>query len=560
MTEKFWYVPEGVKEDYLKALGVQARTLENAVGYSAFYELVHGHPPPKHVTDEYLACIEEAVETPGLMGALIWAARGFWKSDSITVIWVAWQIGLHPTLSNLIIAVNDSKATTFAEAIADLIDHSPGWKYAFPHVWPDKQKGWGANGYEVKCTHWFSAELRDNGDIVQHFTDEISYDEWRAGNDTRKDPTLKGVGYKSGDIVGAHPTGVLLVDDIHDEGNTSSSLEVASVVKRVQDTILPIRVKDEASGQQTKTVFIGTPWTKDDAYHAMKETGRFAFRDVPVMRQAPPNQGVYIEYQKLKGWYKLTWPERFGVDGVKEEYDVSGYRGFMRMYLLTIIAASEAGVRYISFPADQVDAEHKVVTGGLDYASVPEPTVRVIRTRSFMALLLCAHLPQGGVVIFDGVFDQLTRLQTEAHMNKFQGAYPLFRQFDFELDGKGEEAYVALMQRNPLLRVNGVRTGNKNKFDRFENEVKPDFESGLIMVSDAQTDVLNKLRESLENFPYGNMDILDACYYIRTSAVDALTKARTGAAVARAEQSGVEAKKKHPFNMKKRRGVSYARL
>ena len=75
----------------------------------------------------------------------------------------------------------------------------------FPHVVPDRDLGWGAGGYEVKRT-------------------DIEYEEWRAANAGRKDPTLIGVGYKSRAIIGKHPDGVLIVDDIHDTGLSSAQI------------------------------------------------------------------------------------------------------------------------------------------------------------------------------------------------------------------------------------------------------------------------------------------------------------------------------------------------
>lgn len=556
-NKKWWYVPENVQPQYLEVLGQIARTNENAEGYKAFYELVHGAPPPEHVVAEFFAAFMEGKEDPEKLGALIWAARGSYKSDSMTVVLTAWQIGLHPTESNYIIAVNDDKANTFTAAIADLIEHSPGWKAAFPHVKPDKAKGWGAQGYEVKCDRWFSYEWLEDGRLALDESEEIDYAEWRAANDTRKDPTLKGNGYKSGDVIGAHPTGMLVIDDIHDEKNTASPLEVATVAKTLQDTILPIRVKDAEAGQQTMLLIIGTPWTEDDAYHAMKETGRFAFREVPVMRSAPPNKkgAVYIEHQKLKGWFTLTWPQRFGVKAVEEEYDVTGYRGFMRMYMLQIISASEAGVPYVLFPADQIP-ERAVVTGGLDYASVMESVARKQKNRSYFAYYWATHLPQGGAVVTDGVLDQITRIQAEVHLVKVQESNPLYRHTLFELDGKGEEGYISITQRNPGLRIVGVRTGNKSKYQRFESETQPHLESGALMISDAETPALLALRKALEDYPYGLMDPIDALVYVDMSASDAISRATPGYAEA-ADPERV--RKPNPFNMKKRKGATYAR-
>ena len=541
--------PEQLAAVEKAALGIQARR-ETPEGYAAFYKLIFGHAPPRHVMEEFIGAIFESLESD--WSVLIWASRLFWKTTTITITHTAWQIGLHPERANLIIAVNDDKAAGMAEKIADIIDHHPNWQYAFPHVTPDKDKGWGAQGYEIKCAgdNGKYTGIEQDGMLTESFSPQ-TYSEWRALNTARNDASFRGVGYRTGDIIGMHPDGLLVIDDIHDEGNTESQKEIARVVSRVRETILPLRVNDPVTGRRTKLIMVGTPWNKGDAYHAMKDTGRFVFREVPVMRLGAPNAhgATYFEHEKLKGWYTLTWPDHFSPDRVLLEYDLSKYRGFMRMYMLTIIAASDAGVKYVSFPAAELDAQRLVVVGGVDYASVMGEEQRGQRGRSFFAFLWAAHLPQGGVVIVDGVFDQITRLQAETHLMKVQNTYPLLRQIDFELDGRGGEAYVAIQQRHPTLRVYGVGTKNKNKYKRFEDEVQPDLEDGSIMVSDADTPALNALRESLENYPYGNMDILDACYYIRSASADALGKVRAGAQAEKQRQMGTQPLKKSPWKI-----------
>ena len=50
---------------------------------------------------------------------------------------------------------------------------------------------------------------------------------------------MLGLGYKSRAIIGKHPTGVLLIDDIHDENNTRSGRELEMVRQVLAGTILP---------------------------------------------------------------------------------------------------------------------------------------------------------------------------------------------------------------------------------------------------------------------------------------------------------------------------------
>lgn len=498
-------------------LGIVARE-ESAAGYAAFYELIHDMQPPRHVTEQFLATVDEAVRQE--KGALIRASRGFWKTDSMTVVWGAWQIGLHPTRSNVIGQVNDSKGSRTSEAIADIIANHAGWKYAFGHIKPDKKKGWGAQGYEVMCEAVLEHTVDADGNITGAYR-AINYEQWRELNNARKDPTLVGLGYKSGDWIGSHPDGFIILDDIHDEKNTISDLELAAVKKQVTDVILPTRVIDETQpvGRQviTKLVVIGTPWTDDDVYQYLEDTGQFVVASVPALVEVAPGTdgAVWIDYKKLKGWFTLTWPERFGLDSVHREYDLSGHRGFFRMYMLTLVAASEAGLKYFPFPADKIRDEEWRIVSGLDWASIRESKGRTVRDRSYYAHYWGALLPGGGIVVVDGTYEQLTTLQAETDITKLHRMYArTILHTYFEDLGKGEEAYNAIMSRNPGLPLIPFTVSNRAKKARTETDVAPYLESGALLISDADTPALNALRKACEDFPFGQEDPLDGLYML----------------------------------------------
>jgi hypothetical protein len=85
---------------------------------------------------------------------------------------------------------------------------------------------------------------------------DMPYDDWRAlvAQTKGKDPTLLGLGYKSRAVIGKHPTGVLLIDDIHDENNTRSGRELEMVRQVLAGTTLPTVTAE------TWQVVVGTPW------------------------------------------------------------------------------------------------------------------------------------------------------------------------------------------------------------------------------------------------------------------------------------------------------------
>ncbi|MFN2144371.1 MAG: hypothetical protein ACK2T7_03425, partial [Anaerolineales bacterium] len=231
--------------------------------------MIYDRPLPAHARDEWLPLIY-AARRQG-KGALIEAFRGASKSSTLSVAWVAFRIGHHPESANLVIQVSDAAARDTCKQIADLIANHANWGVIFPDVRPDPDAGWGMHGYHLKRT-------------------DLPYPRWRklTAASKGKDPTLLGLGYKSRAVIGKHPTGVLLIDDIHDENNTRSSRELEMVRQVFTGTILPTITAE------TWQVVVGTPWVGDDILAYLKATGRYLSVRTPVIRGDVP-----------------VWPERF---------------------------------------------------------------------------------------------------------------------------------------------------------------------------------------------------------------------------------------------------------
>jgi hypothetical protein len=212
---------------------------DDPTSFAAFYRLVFGLSIPPHA----YKWIEALYNARGRdRGIVIEAFRGSTKTTTLTIGFTAWRIGWNPEKANLLIQVGDDIANDNTLAIASIIEHNPGFSACFPHIKPDRAMGWGAQGYEVMRT-------------------DIDYVQWRKMCSKRKDPTLLGVGYKSHAIIGKHPEGLLIVDDINDELNTASERELAKVRKILTDTIFPTKMED------TWAVFVGTPWVENDVLH-----------------------------------------------------------------------------------------------------------------------------------------------------------------------------------------------------------------------------------------------------------------------------------------------------
>lgn len=478
-----------------------ARQDEGVEGFGAFYELVHGRRMPGHVR-RWIEFIFDSYREEW-EGTVIWSWRGSWKSTTISVTFLAYWIGQHPELTNLVVGANDDSAEKITGAIAVLIDSNPVWKLVYPHVVADKGRGWGAEGYWVRDGRY-------------------GVEEWAARQAKVIDPSLLGAGVNSSRLIGKHPTGVIDLDDVHDEKNSISQRERAAVVKIISDTILPMAVRDEKTKKlKTRIIAVGTPWDEDDGYHYLVNTGVFAHLSTPVMVRSEEGKGVWVDgrnrdgvvFEDLVGWWALTDPARYTAEVVVADRAKSGQRGFARMYLLDLKAVLNKGLRYYTYPHEEIELEWPM-GGGCDFATVLEAGRVNQPGRDYFSIAYGALTPRGKVVVVDGIFEQCTQAQAETHLEKPQSLYRNWIQTVFEGDGAGEQFFVNITRRKPGLRIVMKKTGGKNKRYRQEQVMGPWLENGTVLVSDADTPYLNALRRALDDFPDGNNDIRDGLYWL----------------------------------------------
>ena len=486
-AELFEWIEEDRDSALVASLVLLASQFDNANGYSAFYELIMKMQPPAHVAD-WIKEIYKADEEG--KGIIIEAFRGSTKTTAIN-IYNAFCLGHRPTNNSLLIQIGDQSATTNTAFIADLIEHHPAWKMVFPHIVPDKERGWGDHGYEIKRS-------------------DIDYNEWidmLSGPEGKKDPHLIGVGYKSGAIIGMHPSNTLTIDDIHDERNTFSVREMSQVISILTGTIFPTMEPG------ARKIIIGTPWIEGDTLDYCKSTGMFAHIKTPVMRYAAEGEpgAVYFSNEELMdfaGWYVLTWPEKFGKEEIIERRKFSGKKEFARMYLLDLSAADEDGVRFQTYPHERIDTTW-IARGGCDYASVMQERKLEQKNRSYFVHLYGFKDPYNRVIIFDGMVEQCTQEHAEINLWKPQTMFLNWDFTMFEADGKGEEAYTTF-KRNPGLKIMPFKVDRISKTRRHEILVNPWLENGRVLISDADTPALNRLRLAMRRWPYGNLDVFDA--------------------------------------------------
>lgn len=467
-------------------------------GFLAHYELLTGVKPPRQVK-RWTRKVFKAHDNG--KGFVLRAFRGSWKTTTWGVLFVSFIIAHFPILTNVVVSANDDSAEKITKAVAAIIEFHPDWKRAYPHITPDKDRGWSIEGFFVKDT-------------------SVPYDQWTAKRATIIDPTLVGGGIESTRINGKHPTGVLYCDDVHDLHNSSSDKERAVVVKSLTSVVLKTAIR-EADKLVTWVFGVGVPWSDDDGLNVMANSGQYESETLPAMRKAVEGEegAVYIDgrnrvtgniYEDIVGWWVLEWPEKFGIESIISERSLGKFE-FWQMIMMDIHTAKTAGLRYYSYPHERIDPTW-LHSGGCDFATLkdqkPDPG------RDLFSICEGAKTPLNQLVITGGVIEQCTQAQAEDYLNNRHKTFRNWRTGIFEGDGAGEQFFMFFIQRNRGARWRLEKTGGKSKRYRQEQEMGPWLENGTVLISDADDPYLNALRKALDDFPDGNNDVRDGLYWL----------------------------------------------
>lgn len=388
---------------------------------------------------------------------LLEAFRGSTKTTIVTNVFSAYLHGLYPEKTGLIIQAGENSGLKNSAKVSEIIESNDGFKQCFPWVVPDKARGWSSTGYNIM----------DN---------RVPYGDWVR--QLSKDPSFVGYGYKSSSIIGMHPSLYLIVDDIHDEENTRSDIEIEHVKTTWGGTISPTR-----KPHNPLVVFPFTPWKTNDLYADLKATGAYKHIRTPV---------------EVEG--NWVWPEAVDAKEMAriEKEDITGGVETARMYYLDLEAMKKRVYQYQTFPSEMLRHEWPV-TGGLDYASVADPTKRN-QTQSHMALADLVQTPENLAVVLGGELEQCGMFESLELVKKHQETYPNWQGCGIEGDGKGED-FFQLCAQAPGLRVTMKKTGGRSKADRQVNDIGFWLKNGKLRVSDAQTPFLNALRQFLNKYP-----------------------------------------------------------
>ena len=165
--------------------------------------------------------------------------------------------------------------------------------------------------------------------------------------------------------------------------------------------------------------------------------------------------------------------------------------------------------------------------GGCDYASVEDPTKRD-RNRSHYALAYVLKNPvTNAIVVYDGVLEQCTQEIGEKHIVTAQSIFPNWGFSVVEGDGVGEQ-FIAVLRRNPGIRIDARKTKGMRKADRLVLGLGPWLANGRVLISDAETPFLDALRRFLRLYPAvtrndPGWDAADAVYWALHAFPECLT-------------------------------------
>jgi phage terminase large subunit-like protein len=487
----------------------------NRGGFKAFFHFMHGSPVHRE-GEKWVDNIFDTIEF-GNRKLLQEAFRGSGKTTVFSKFFLAYFIGHHPYTTNIVFRINTEKANETTSEVADLIARNDRWNMMFPGIVPDYDTGWGEKkGYFI-------------------IDSSISRADWLriCAEHTRPNgATLIGYGYGSGSAIGSRPSGILLVDDIHDRENTSSDRRISQVKEFVREVMLPMSVPD-----QTVEIWNYTPWNKSDAYAERKATSLYNLSKSPVFTEAEPNEegAVYwpeefqhdanpdFKFPFADRWWHFAWEERWGIKEIAEVYMDIGHTAFSRMYLLDLAALDGQVLKgdWIQYyPYDQIGREWKTVMG-IDYASVSDKLKH--KDRDYFALAIGKLIPGGGIVLVDGYIGHLTKGEALNKVVSMVGKYPNTQIIGVENIGKGEEYYNDLVMVDDIhgmpLNLLSIKHGRQSKSDRFEGWLGKMVMAGRIKFSDESFEYRERFINEWLSFPHGsNDDAIDGVYMMAWAA------------------------------------------
>lgn len=158
------------------------------------------------------------------------------NSQFLSITYPAWRIGMDPNTTGLGISGGEALMQGFQRAVMGIVEQSPHWKRVFPNVTPDKSAGWSTEG----------------GMFVTGRHAGIP------------DASYLACGIDSKYLTGKHGK-LLIIDDLHNEENSSTAEQCEKVVIKYAKTIV-----GRADPMGARFIMAGRRWHTDDVYGVLK--------------------------------------------------------------------------------------------------------------------------------------------------------------------------------------------------------------------------------------------------------------------------------------------------
>lgn len=410
--------------------------------------------------------------------------RGSTKSTTLTITFSAFVLGHFPHSSILVVQANDTASNKSTAAISNIIENFSGWKKCFPHVLPDKSRGWGANGYFVQD---------------ERIVKEQGYGAWveKTMQDHTKDASFVGAGITSADIVGMHPRW-LFFDDIHDRNNSTFPKDRENVVQTVRENVIPVITKP---GQDKPFFGVAcTFWDESDAYHILLETGLFNHIKTPILQFVDSGGDAEFEGKPVK----LAWADGYPIESVRTYRHSNDAKTFKREYLCDEASDLDTLYRYQSFKSAEVDPLWLAALG-----ADPVGVLNAGEGLSHFCALEGVLSAYNSLIVIDGILEKCGALQGEEYIVNAQGRYRNFLKSVIEGNGVGA-VFASTVSRHPGMVVQTVKVqdiGRGKKLDRQYKFLEPLVRAGAVKVSDADTPILRAVRRYFDKF--GSFDERD---------------------------------------------------
>lgn len=257
----------------------------------AFGAFVMGHRPAAH----HKKWLELAADTT-VRKLLIIAPPESAKTTWIAIALVAWYIGNHPLSTNFIGSVSDAQAGKRAATIASMIESNPRYRAVFPHIVPD-ERNWRSSDYTVRDSRFRPGD-------------------WRAirlRKGQPNDPTLMAAGVQSSAVIGSRFTGMVVLDDPHDQENSRTELQRKRIWEWFTMTLMT-----RLTGPDAALRVIMTRWHADDL------AGR-------VMNGASDEWKI-VHIPAIDGDGQSYWPEQHPIEKLRATQREVGIAMFRAVY------------------------------------------------------------------------------------------------------------------------------------------------------------------------------------------------------------------------------------